>query len=78
MKNVTSQQKRESVKKDYDLVAKDYSEEFGTYIEDLDIYQEFEKNLISNAKILDLGAGSGRTFRYFNEKGYEYIGELII
>lgn len=74
MENLTSNQKRESVKKNYNLIAKEYSEEFGTYIEDLDIYHEFEKHLIPNAKILDLGAGSGRTFGYFNEKGYEYIG----
>ena len=36
--------------------------------------KEFEKHLVENAKILDLGAGSGRTYSYFNERGYEYIG----
>lgn len=74
MNNITSQQKRESVKKNYDLIAKQYSEEFGTYIEDLDVYEEFEKHLKENSKILDLGAGSGRTYSYFNERGHEYIG----
>ncbi|MBQ7140863.1 MAG: class I SAM-dependent methyltransferase [Bacilli bacterium] len=74
MNNITSQQKRESVKKNYDLIAKHYSDEFGTYIEDLDVYEEFEKHLKENAKILDLGAGSGRTYSYFNERGHEYIG----
>ena len=66
--------KRQSVKKNYDLIADQYSNEFGNYIEDLDAYEEFEKVLIKNAKILDLGAGSGRTYSYFNKKGYEYTG----
>ena len=70
----TSKQKRDTVKKNYDLIAQQYSAEFGKYIEDLDVYEEFEKNLNENAKILDLGAGSGRTYSYFNERGYEYIG----
>ena len=70
----TSKHKRDSVKKNYDLIAQQYSAEFGKYIEDLDVYEEFEKNLNENAKILDLGAGSGRTYSYFNERGYEYIG----
>ena len=70
----TSKQKRDSVKNNYDLIAQQYSAEFGKYIEDLDVYEEFEKNLNEKAKILDLGAGSGRTYSYFNERGYEYIG----
>jgi len=71
---VLSKEKRESVKKNYNLIAKKYSIEFGKYIEDLDIYKQFEKHLIKNATILDLGAGSGRTYSYFNERGYKYIG----
>ena len=70
----TSKQKRDSVKKNYDLIAQQYSAEFGKYIEDLDVYEEFEKHLNKDAKILDLGAGSGRTYSYFNERGYEYVG----
>lgn len=72
--NASSFDKRQSVKKNYDLIAKQYSEDFGDYIEDLDAYEEFEKYLNPNAKILDLGAGSGRTYSYFNKRGYEYIG----
>jgi len=71
---ITSEQKRDSVKKNYNLIAEQYSNEFGTYIEDLDAYKEFEKCLVENAKILDLGVGSGRTYSYFNKRGYEYIG----
>lgn len=65
---------RKSVKNDYDLIALQYARDFGKYIEDLDVYEEFEKHLNENAKILDLGAGTGRTYSYFNEKQYEYIG----
>lgn len=74
METMTSFDKRNSVKNNYDLIAHQYSIDFGTYIEDLDIYEEFEKNLVKGAKILDLGAGSGRTYPYFNKKGYDYIG----
>ena len=59
--------KRQSVQKNYDLIAEQYSNEFGTYIEDLDVYEKFEQHLVENAKILDLGAGSGRTYSYFNK-----------
>ena len=74
MKNTNSNDKRESVKKDYDLIAEQYAKDFGTYIEDLDIYAKFEDYLPQNAVILDLGTGTGRTYSYFHEKGYNYIG----
>ena len=69
-----SQEKRNNVKKDYDLIAEQYGKDFGTFIEDLDIYEEFEKELPEGATILDLGAGTGRTYSYFSKKGYNYIG----
>lgn len=71
---ITDEQKRNSVKNNYDLIAEQYSSEFGNYIEDLDVYEEFEKHIVNKGKILDLGAGSGRTYAYFNKKGYSYIG----
>lgn len=73
-KNIINFNKRESVRKNYDLIAEQYGKDFGTYIEDLDVYEEFEKHLLEHAKILDLGAGTGRTYSYFNTKGYKYIG----
>ena len=73
-KKISDFKKRESVRKDYDLIAEQYGKDFGTYIEDLDIYEEFEKHLLDHAKILDLGAGTGRTYAYFHAKGYQYIG----
>lgn len=72
--DINSFDKRQSVKNNYDLIAEQYSKEFGTYIEDLDVYEEFENNLNKDAKILDLGAGSGRTYSYFNKRGYQYTG----
>ena len=71
---MNSEDKRDNVKKDYDLIAKQYAKDFGSYIEDLDIYEEFEKELPENATILDLGAGTGRTYSYFSNKGFNYIG----
>lgn len=71
---ITSLNKRECVKKNYDLIAENYGIDFGTYIEDIDIYEEFEKYLVKDAKIVDLGAGTGRTYSYFNKRGYQYIG----
>lgn len=65
--------KRKSVQKNYDLIVEQYSNEFGTYIEDLYVYEKFEQHLVENAKILDLNAGSGRTYSYFNKQNYEYI-----
>lgn len=72
--DITSLDKRNSVKNNYNLIAEQYSQDFGTFIEDLDVYEEFEKNLVKNASILDLGAGAGRTYSYFKKKGYKYIG----
>ena len=71
---MNSEDKRNNVKKDYDLIAEQYAKDFGTYIEDLDVYEEFEKELPAGATILDLGAGTGRTYSYFSKKGYNYIG----
>lgn len=71
---MNSEEKRNSVKKDYDLIAEQYGKDFGTFIEDLDVYKAFEKELPKGATILDLGAGTGRTYAYFNKKGYDYIG----
>lgn len=71
---MNSEDKRNSVKKNYDLIAEQYSKDFGTYIEDLDVYEKFEKELPAGATILDLGAGTGRTYSYFTKKDYNYIG----
>ena len=64
---------KENLFKNYDLIVEQYSNEFGTYIEDLDVYGKFEQYLVENAKILDLGAGSGRTYSYFKIEDEDYI-----
>ena len=35
------------------------------------LYSEFEKHLLPNARILDVGCGSGRDSAYFSKKGFE-------
>ena len=63
--------KRNSVKKDYDLIAKQYFEEFGTIIEDIELIEKFESYVEKGASIIDLGGGTGKLTNYFNEKGYK-------
>ena len=65
--------KRNSVKKDYNLIADQYFEEFGTILEDVDLINKFESYLEKDASIIDLGGGSGKLTNYFNEKGYNAI-----
>ncbi len=48
-RNIIDYSKRYGVRKNYDLIAESYGKDFGTYIEDLDIYEEFEKHLFENA-----------------------------
>ena len=71
---MNSEEKRNSVKRNYDLVAQQYGNDFGIFIEDMDIYKAFERELPKGATILDLGAGTGRTYAYFSKRGYGYIG----
>ena len=63
--------KRNSVKKDYDLIADQYIEEYGTELEDIDLINKFESYLEKNSTLIDLGGGSGKLTNYFNEKGYK-------
>ena len=73
MNNNTSIEKRESVKRDYDAIADAYAEEFGKEYEDLDVIQEFMAKLKPNAKILDLGGGTGKLTDLFIKNGYNAI-----
>lgn len=70
---ITSQQKRDSVKKDYDIIADEYSAEFGKIYEDLEIVEEFMSKLKPNSEILDLGGGTGKLTDLFIKKGYKAI-----
>lgn len=70
---MNSEEKRNSVKKDYDLIANQYFKEFGTVLEDVDLINKFESYLEKDASIIDLGGGSGKLTNYFNKKGYKAI-----
>lgn len=73
MDDVSSEQKRESVKKDYDVIAEEYCEEFGRAYEDLDVIEEFMAKLKPKSKILDLGGGAGKLTDLFIKRGYDAI-----
>ena len=70
---MNSFEKRTSVMKDYDLIADQYFEEFGTILEDVDLINKFESYLPANASVLDLGGGAGKLTDYFLKKGYKSI-----
>lgn len=73
MNNVTSLEKRESVKKDYDIIADEYSEEFGRLYEDIEVVNEFMAKLKPNSKVLDLGGGTGKLTDLFIKNGHQAI-----
>lgn len=70
---ITSQQKRDSVKKDYDIIADEYSAEFGRLYEDIEVVEEFMEKLKPNSKILDLGGGTGKLTDLFIQNGHQAI-----
>ena len=47
--------KRNSVKEDYNLIATQYGKDFGSFIEDLDVYEAFEKELYRRSRLGYLG-----------------------
>ena len=65
--------KRNSVKNDYNLIAEQYFEEYGTLLEDIELINIFESYLDKNSTILDLGGGAGKLSNYFIQKGFKSI-----
>jgi len=61
----------EKTKKDYNLIAKDFSEKRKKIWEEL---MFLFKDLKEGERILDLGCGNGRWFKLFKEKRVKYIG----
>ena len=70
---MNSIEKRNSVKKDYDLIADQYFEEYGTVIENIELINKFESYLEKDSQVIDLGGGSAKLTNYLNEKGYKAI-----
>lgn len=70
---MNSTEKRNNVKKDYDIIANQYCEEFGVELEDKDLIEKFESNLNPNSKIIDLGGATGKVTKYFLDKGHNAI-----
>lgn len=73
VKEDKSTDKRDSVRKNYDLIADQYSDEFGVELEDFDVITEFESYLDKPATIIDLGGGTGKLTNYFINRGFKSI-----
>ena len=65
--------KRNCVKKDYDLIADMYFEEYGKMLEDVELINKFESLLEKDSTIIDLGGGAGKLSNYLIQKGYKAI-----
>ena len=72
-KDVNSIQKRESVKNDYNIIADEYSAEFGRKFEDIEVVEEFMSKLKPDSKILDLGGGKGKLTDLFIQRGFKAV-----
>lgn len=61
----------EKTKKDFDIIAEDFSKTRKTIWPEL---KDLEKYIKKNKRVLDLGCGNGRLFELFKNKEVEYIG----
>ena len=71
--NISSIQKRTSVRNDYNIIADEYSAEFGRKYEDIEVVEKFMSKLKNNSKILDLGGGTGKLTDLFIKRGHNAI-----
>ena len=72
MKKEYAQYLFQKTQEDYNLIAKDFSRTRSHPWQETRFL--FDDYLLSNDKILDLGCGNGRYFRFFNKKKAEYFG----
>lgn len=72
-RQITSREKRDSVKRDYDIIADEYSAEFRRLYEDIEVVEEFISKLKPDSNILDLGGGTGKLTDLFIRKGHRAI-----
>ena len=70
---INSNEKRENVKRDYDLIAEQYSNEFGVSLEDKDLIEKFQSQLKLGARVVDLGGGPGQVTKYLIDNGYDAV-----
>lgn len=70
---MNSFEKRENVKRDYDLIAEQYSNEFGTGLKDKEIVDKFMELINTNSNIIDLGGGPGQVTKYLIDNGYDAV-----
>ena len=70
---MNSYEKRENVKKDYDLIAEQYSNEFGVELEDKDLIEKFQSQLKLGARVVDLGGGPGQVTKFLIDNGYSAV-----
>lgn len=70
---MNSIEKRNSVKKNYDLIANQYCNDFGTNLDDIKLIEKFEPHLKKGSTIVDLGGGSGKLTNYFTERGFKAV-----
>lgn len=71
---MTDEEKRELVKKDYDLIADKYSECWGDYWDDKPQIDNFISLLKPGSKVLDIGSGTGYITKYMQEKDLDPVG----
>ena len=64
---------RNSVKKDYDLIADQYFNEYGKVIEDIELVDLFLSYLKKGDQIIDLGGGGGNYSNYFIQNGFKAV-----
>ena len=73
LSNMTSNEKKNTVIKDYNDIAKEYADEFfGTKA-----YERYIDNflkVLNGKKILDVGCGNGTDCKYIKDKGYDING----
>ncbi|MBR2543620.1 class I SAM-dependent methyltransferase [Candidatus Saccharibacteria bacterium] len=73
MGDISPSAKRQSVRKIYNQIAKQYAKDFGCKISDKKVIGKFIAELKPNSKVLDLGAGIGNFANYLSEKGFDCV-----
>ena len=75
--------KRQSVMKDYDLIADQYCAEYGVELEAKEILYKFKTLLRPNSKVVDLGGGSGKVTKFLIDNDidatcYDFSEKMMI